>query len=121
MNENLKGILKGAGIGLGVVIVIYAIFLFIAKNNNPKIFYVNYLGKDVNGSTIYPFGIFILKSRKGNKQTLAHEMEHWRQNQNEGFFKFNIQYAKETRMNGYYNNKYEVQARNAGINAEKSV
>lgn len=57
-----------------------------------------------------------------NKQTflndegwLAHELCHIRQFQEHGFFRFLWLYLKESYRVGYYNNKYEVEAREAGM------
>ena len=46
---------------------------------------------------------------------LAHELCHIRQFQEHGFFRFLWLYLKESWRVGYYNNKYEVEARLAGI------
>ncbi|HEY4649964.1 MAG TPA: hypothetical protein VIG72_01055 [Pontibacter sp.] len=46
---------------------------------------------------------------------LAHELCHIRQFQEHGFFRFLWLYLKESYKVGYYNNKYEVEAREAGM------
>jgi hypothetical protein len=46
---------------------------------------------------------------------LAHELCHIRQFQEHGFFRFLWLYLKESWRVGYYNNKYEVEARLAGL------
>ncbi|NDK57147.1 hypothetical protein [Pontibacter fetidus] len=45
---------------------------------------------------------------------LAHELCHIRQFQEHGYFRFLWLYLKESYNVGYYNNKYEVEAREAG-------
>jgi len=46
---------------------------------------------------------------------LAHELCHIRQFQEHGYFRFLWLYLKESYRVGYYNNKYEVEAREAGM------
>ena len=48
-----------------------------------------------------------------NKQWLRHELKHIQQYQRLGFVIFLILYLIETIKHGYYNNKYEVEARAA--------
>ncbi len=48
-----------------------------------------------------------------NKTWLLHELCHVRQYQQHGFFGFIAKYIWESIKNGYYNNKFEVEARNA--------
>lgn len=48
-----------------------------------------------------------------NSQWLKHELCHVRQFEQHGFFTFLIKYLLESIRNGYYNNKYEVEARQA--------
>lgn len=48
-----------------------------------------------------------------NKQWLLHELCHVRQFEQHGFFTFIAKYIWESIKCGYYNNKYEVEARNA--------
>ena len=45
---------------------------------------------------------------------LAHELCHIRQFREHGYFRFLWLYLKESYKVGYYNNKYEVEAREAG-------
>jgi len=44
---------------------------------------------------------------------LKHELCHIKQFQQNGFFIFIVKYLWESIKNGYYNNKFEVEARNA--------
>jgi len=46
---------------------------------------------------------------------LAHELCHIRQFQEHGYLRFLWLYLQESRRVGYYNNKYEVEARLAGM------
>lgn len=50
-----------------------------------------------------------------NEGWLAHELCHIRQFQEHGFFRFLWLYLRESWRVGYYNNKYEVEARKAGM------
>lgn len=51
-----------------------------------------------------------------NKSWLAHEMEHIRQYRRYGLIPFILNYVIESAKKGYYNNKYEVEARAAERN-----
>jgi hypothetical protein len=53
------------------------------------------------------------KNAMRNKEILAHEMCHVRQNKKHGFILFNIRYWYETVRNGYQGNKFEKTARGA--------
>ncbi len=61
--------------------------------------------------------IFIWNIRKDNflqdKKHLAHELCHVAQFKRYGFFKFIILYLLESIKNGYFNNRFEVEARKA--------
>lgn len=46
---------------------------------------------------------------------VAHELCHIRQFREHGYFRFLWLYLKESMRVGYYNNKYEVEAREAGM------
>ncbi len=50
-----------------------------------------------------------------DKAWVAHELCHIRQFQEHGYFRFLWLYLRESVRVGYYNNKYEVEARIAGI------
>lgn len=50
-----------------------------------------------------------------NTRWLKHELCHIRQFQHYGFFPFIYKYLLESMRNGYYNNKYEIEARNAEL------
>ena len=56
-----------------------------------------------------------------DEQWLKHEMVHIEQFQRYGFWKFLLMYLWESWRKGYYNNKYEVEARErAGDHRQKS-
>ncbi len=46
-----------------------------------------------------------------NNQWLKHELCHIKQFEDNGFFIFIYRYIRESLKNGYYNNKYEIEAR----------
>jgi hypothetical protein len=48
-----------------------------------------------------------------NKRWLRHELVHIRQFKQHGYFIFLLKYLIESIKNGYNNNKYEIEARNA--------
>ena len=56
-----------------------------------------------------------------NKPWVAHELCHIRQFQEHGFWRFLWLYLIESFRNGYYNNKYEVEARLAGTKEALAV
>lgn len=64
------------------------------------------------GSKILLYGISKADFLK-NEQWIKHEMAHVRQFQEHGFVLFLFRYIYETMKNGYYNNKFEVEARKA--------
>lgn len=67
----------------------------------------------VLGKTIHLSGV----SREvflQNKPWVAHELCHVRQFQEHGYFRFLGLYLLESMKRGYYNNKFEVEARLAG-------
>jgi hypothetical protein len=48
-----------------------------------------------------------------NAKWLKHELRHVQQFEEYGFFSFILQYLKESLVNGYKNNKFEIEARQA--------
>ncbi|MEO6671372.1 MAG: DUF4157 domain-containing protein [Ferruginibacter sp.] len=48
-----------------------------------------------------------------NEKWVKHELCHVQQYKRYGFFNFLLRYVWESLRKGYYNNKYEVEARNA--------
>lgn len=48
-----------------------------------------------------------------DKKWVRHEMCHIAQFKKYGFLNFIFKYLAESRRNGYHNNKYEIEARNA--------
>jgi uncharacterized protein YjaZ len=66
----------------------------------------------VVGHTIYLWGIS-KKNFLEDKAYLNHELQHIMQYQQLGTFGFLISYVMESIRNGYYNNKFEIEAREA--------
>ena len=62
--------------------------------------------------TIYLNGVN-KESFLANQKWLKHELCHIKQFQQYGFFRFLLLYITETFRNGYYNNRFEVEAREA--------
>lgn len=111
-------------IGVGVAIALISIIDALRRRTAtkpPPVFYVKGLGKGVSGACVYPFGIFIAESHRYDPATLAHEMKHWEQSLREGNWTHNFRYRKEMNKNGYYNNKYEVEARAAEENIPDTI
>ncbi|MBY5957309.1 hypothetical protein KUV50_04115 [Membranicola marinus] len=65
----------------------------------------------VVGSTIHMYGAEP-QNLFDDQNWLAHELVHIDQFEKYGFFRFIILYLWETVKHGYYNNRYEVEARN---------
>lgn len=66
----------------------------------------------VLGNTIHLYNIRRQEFLE-NKKWVRHEMCHLQQFKKHGYFIFIIKYLWESLRNGYYNNKYEVEARRA--------
>jgi hypothetical protein len=66
----------------------------------------------VLGSTIHLFNVTKQEFLQ-NKKWVKHEMCHLEQFKRYGFFSFTIMYLWESAKKGYYNNKYEMEARMA--------
>lgn len=66
----------------------------------------------VLGGTIYLYNVSEADFRK-NKAWLRHELTHIRQFRRYGFLPFLLRYLWESTLRGYYNNRYEVEAREA--------
>lgn len=62
------------------------------------------------GSTIYLYKSNINQLLE-NKKWLCHELTHVKQFEKYGRLKFIFLYLIETTKNGYYNNKFEIEAR----------
>jgi hypothetical protein len=69
----------------------------------------------VLGHTIHLHGTTI-KEFISNKRWLLHELKHVEQYERLGMIPFLWRYLLESVRNGYYNNKFEVEARNAESN-----
>ena len=59
--------------------------------------------------TLYPFIFY--KSKQAKLDYQAHEFIHVEQIRRLGWFKFYASYLNESRKKGYWNNKYEKEAR----------
>ena len=81
------------------------------RNNNPKVYYVDYIPGNYNGCILPPFGILIKKEQKGNCVLLEHERVHWQQYQRNGLLPFLINYWHQHFKCGYDLNPYEIEAR----------
>ena len=81
------------------------------KNKEPRIFYTNFLIPPFRGMTIPPFGIFIKKKYKGNKQILDHDKIHWKQYKRMGLFMYYFRYITQLIIIGYDTMPMEMEAR----------
>lgn len=66
----------------------------------------------VFGNTIYLYGVatdFFLQ----NEKWIKHELKHVAQYQQFGFVPFIVRYLAEWIKNGYFNNRFEIEARDA--------
>ncbi len=68
----------------------------------------------VIGNTIHLYNA-TKKTFLQNNDWLKHELCHIRQFKQHGFFPFIFKYVWESIRNGYYNNKYEIEARKAEL------
>lgn len=98
---------------LGLIFtVLFVLNLFKA----PVVIYLPFnLPDNLKGSSIPPFGIFILDKYKDEKNpnactVMQHEMEHWNQYRQMGLFSFHYQYLKEFVVNGRVNHWMEREA-----------
>lgn len=69
--------------------------------------------RKIQGFTTFNHSIWIRPDRTDDKQLLAHELMHIKQIDDLGIVEFTYKYVKELIKVGYYDNKYEVQARKA--------
>jgi hypothetical protein len=74
----------------------------------------------VLGKTIHLSGVR-RESFLRDKGWVAHELCHIRQFQEHGYMRFLWLYLRESMRVGYYNNKYEVEARIAGLKGEMHI
>jgi len=74
----------------------------------------------VLGNTIYLSGVK-KEDFLRNRPWLAHELCHIRQFREYGFWRFLWLYLLESFRHGYYNNKYEIEARQAGTKEAYAV
>lgn len=68
----------------------------------------------VFGKTIHLWG-FTKAYLLNNENLLRHELKHVEQYQQHGYFGFLTKYLIESYKHGYYNNKFEVEARAAEV------
>ncbi|HEY5371866.1 MAG TPA: DUF4157 domain-containing protein [Hanamia sp.] len=66
----------------------------------------------VIGKTIHLYNVSKIDFLK-DERWVKHEMCHINQFKKYGFLNFIIKYLMESLINGYHNNKYEIEARNA--------
>ena len=74
----------------------------------------------VLGNTIYLSGVKKEEFLR-NQPWVAHELCHIRQFKEHGFWRFLWLYLLESFRHGYYNNKYEIEARQAGSKAAWAI
>lgn len=101
-------------IAIGVGLIAGLLVLYNAKqkrNNTPNIYFKKKLTGNANGITIPPFGIWIQESQKDNKALIEHELVHWKQYQEKGYFKFYKDYEAEFHKYGYDKMPMEIEAR----------
>ena len=89
-----------------------SLFAYVAK----KVLKANGVAM-VLGKTIHLNGVKSTEFLRDAKW-LRHELAHIEQFERYGFFKFLFLYLIESCKNGYYNNKFEVEARRAAENNE---
>lgn len=63
------------------------------------------------GITLPPFGIYILASHLNDQKLIKHEMCHWEQAHRIGILKWYTLYLYYNLRYGYWNNPFEVEAR----------
>lgn len=78
------------------------------RYNAPRILMGRYRGK-----VLYPFVLFKDKRDEVKETTKRHELEHVYQIRRKGFIRWHLSYFAEWLKKGYYDNKYEVEARRA--------
>lgn len=76
----------------------------------PKIKYVNWLLPPFRAMTVPPFGIFIKKEFKADKQILEHDLIHWAQYQRMGLFLYYFRYFMQLLLIGYDTMPMEMEA-----------
>jgi SET domain len=82
----------------------------LAQVNKPRIVYVENR-KNINASTVPPFGIYINKEQIDNELLLKHELVHWEQYKRTGAIIFFIRYIVEAMVYGYDSMPLEIEAR----------
>lgn len=80
------------------------------KNEVPKVKYVDSLPQQQRrGMCIPPFGIYIRKEYMDEPKILEHELCHWKQYQDKGFWGFYLEYAFQAMEKGYKNMNMECE------------
>lgn len=105
---SVKNIVIGVGLLTGLLV------LYNAKqkrNNTPNIYFKKKLRGSFNAITIPPFGIWVLESQKNNQALINHELVHWKQYQEKGYFKFYADLESERQKYGYDLMPMEIEAR----------
>lgn len=77
----------------------------------PKIYYVKWVIPPFRAMTIPPFGIFVKKEFKGDKQILNHDFVHWKQYERMGLFLYYFRYFVQLLIIGYDIMPMEMEAR----------
>lgn len=85
--------------------------LYQRSRKDYPVYYVDKIPFGYNGLMIPPFGIFIKKSEKENKDLLLHEVVHWKQFQNNGLLLFLVKFFYYQITVGYDKNPMEIEAR----------
>jgi hypothetical protein len=94
-----------------LLIILILIFSFLICKKD-KIYYIpfNIPGSQM-AATIPPFGTFIESQYKNNKELVRHELVHWKQFHQMGFFGFYITYISEYLKYGRKYGPMEIEAR----------
>ncbi len=77
----------------------------------PKIYYIHRVLPPYRAMAMPPLGIFISRQHKNNEKILNHELVHWKQYQEMGFFVFYFKYFFQLLTVGYDKMPMEIEAR----------
>lgn len=90
----------------------FSIFSYYKRSlKEVPVYYVDYLPFGFNALALPPFGVFINKEHKYNKQLLAHELVHWKQFKENGLLLFLLRFLWYQINYGYDKNPFEIEAR----------
>jgi hypothetical protein len=81
------------------------------NKKQPKIYYVSWVIPPFRAMTVPPFGIFVKKKFKGDKQILNHDLIHWKQYKRMGLFMYYFRYFMQLLLIGYDTMPMEMEAR----------